>query len=94
MKIVKKENKYEKVTPLPKGWTSLILANRLKEVDNKYQKSYGQLARLLDNGYAFTSRESYRKNQAKKVKKKAKIWSQIQKKKLMMVVCPRKRMTM
>ena len=70
MKIVKKGNKYEKVTPLPKGWTSLILANRLKEVDNKYQKSYGQLASLLDNGYAFTSRESYRKNQAKKDTKK------------------------
>jgi len=72
MKIIKKGNKYEKVSPLPKGWLSLILANRLKAVDNKYQKSYERLAKLLEDGYSFTNKESYRENQAKKkpVKKK------------------------
>ena len=72
MKIVRKGNKYEKVTPLPKGWLSLNLVSRLKDVDNEYQKSYERLAHLLENGWSFCSREKYRKAEKSELKNKNK----------------------
>jgi len=70
MKVLKKKNKYEKVEPLPRGYISLILARKLKEINNKYRKSYEKIINLLEDGYRFASRESYRENQAKNQAKK------------------------
>lgn len=66
MKVLKKKNKYEKVSPLPKGWVSLNLANKQKDTNNKYSDSYARLTSLLENSWSFSNRESYRKALKKK----------------------------
>ena len=69
MKVLKKKNKYEKVTPLPRGYISLILARKLKDTKNKYRESYKKIVNLLEDGWSFCGREEYRESVAKEKSK-------------------------
>ena len=73
MKALKKKNRYEKVAPLPKGYASLSEANKMKDTDTKYRKSYKKLADLLQDGWKFCGKGEYRKalSEREKVAKKS-----------------------
>ena len=74
MKVLRKGKKYTRVSPLPKGWHGEKEIAKAAEQKNKYQSSFRELKKLLDDGWQYCSkdeeREATKREEAKKEKKK------------------------
>lgn len=63
MKTLKKGKQFKKVEPLPRGWLSTKEITAQTESSGTYRKSFIQLKKLLDDGWAFSPHEPRRKKE-------------------------------
>ena len=64
-KVLKRNNEYKVVSPLPKEWLSKEVASRYAGENSKFKSSFENLNRLLEDGWKFCSRQEMKTAKSK-----------------------------